>query len=113
MEKEIRKMTIEFEDGSLLEVDAATLTAQIAVQLELWIANSRKNTEKRFVLLEWLDGWKEVVSVPADSEGLVRYYVIQRQEYTGRLVIDRKGSEYPELLEIIRKPKELKKVTIV
>lgn len=113
MEKSVHKLTVVFSDGSLLEIDAADLTSQLKAELNSAIADKSQDINDKYVLLEWQDGWKEVVRVPADSVGVVRYYVIERSEHTGRLVIERKDSDYPELLEITRKAKQLKKVTIV
>jgi hypothetical protein len=63
-----------------------------------------------YVLLEWEDGWKEVVQVDAGCTGIRRYYVISRTEEVGRLSLDHE-SGYPVLLEVERRPGGLKRVT--
>lgn len=63
-----------------------------------------------YVLLEWEDGWKEVVQVDAGCTGIRRYYVISRTEEVGRLSMEHE-SGYPVLLEVERRPGGLSRVT--
>jgi len=63
-----------------------------------------------YVLLEWSDGWKEVVQVDAGCTGIKRYYVIRRTEEVGRLALEHE-SGYPVLLEVERRPGGLRRVT--
>jgi len=62
-----------------------------------------------YVLLEWEDGWKEVVQVDAGCTGIRRYYVISRTEEVGRLSMEHE-SGYPVLLEVERRPGGLSRV---
>ena len=64
------------------------------------------------MLLEWDDGCKEVIEVDRRCTGINRYYVISRPEDTGRLSLHKEDG-YPELLEIVRKPLDLKRLTFV
>lgn len=63
-----------------------------------------------YVLLEWEDGWKEVIRVDAGCTGIKRYYVISRTEEVGRLALDH-PSGYPVLLKVDRRPGGLRRVT--
>jgi hypothetical protein len=68
--------------------------------------------EARFVLFQWDDGWIEVIQVDRPCTDINRYYVINRPEDVGRLSLNR-GEGSPELIEIFRKPKDLKKITFL
>jgi len=74
--------------------------------LDLFLCQEGRPRTGKYVLLEWKDGWKEVYAVPPDVSDVRKYYVIRRVEEVGRLFLDR-GDGYPELIEILRKPKEL------
>ena len=63
-------------------------------------------------MLEWKDGWKEVYALPPDVSDVRKYYVIRRVEEVGRLFLDR-GDGYPELIEVLRKPKEVERMTLL
>jgi len=115
LKSKIQKVMVHYDNGLEQAVDVSHLSDKTLSEL---VAVGDKQIEaegnaRRHLLLEWKDGWKEVVGVPGDVSELIRYYVIRRPEDTGRLVIDRAESEYPELVEIIRKPKELKRVTVL
>ncbi|MHB8869477.1 MAG: hypothetical protein ACYC6T_01085 [Thermoleophilia bacterium] len=64
-----------------------------------------------FLLLEWEDGWREVIGVDSGSTGIKRYYVITRSEDVGRLALEHE-SGYPELVEISRRPFGLRRITL-
>jgi hypothetical protein len=71
------------------------------------------NPEKeKFVLLEWEDGWKEVIEVEEGCTDVNRYYIISRPEDVGRLSLNKKDS-YPQLIEIIRRPTSVKQITFL
>lgn len=115
LSKKIQKVVIQYDDGLEQEIPLGNLSEKTLSELAV-IGSEQNGTDgnaRRYLLLEWNDGWKEVVKVPGDVTELLRYYVIRRPEDTGRLLIERKESDYPELVEIIRKPKELKRVTVV
>ena len=69
--------------------------------------------ENKYVLMEWGDGWREVTPVEADATGLRKYFVLERVEYYGRLVVERPGGEVPDLIVTDRKPFEVKRVALV
>ncbi len=110
-----RKVVVEFDDGSKAEASFDTLPSQLQMELlrQPFASLPSQNPEKeKFVLLEWDDGWKEVLEVDARCTHINRYYVINRPEDVGRLSLNRQDG-YPELIEIARKPLDLKKITFL
>jgi hypothetical protein len=110
-----KKILIEYDDGSeaASAFDALPSTLQAEILRQPFASRPSPNPEEeKFVLLEWGDGWKEVIEVDRRCTGINRYYVISRPEDSGRLSL-LKEDGYPELLEIGRKPLELKRVTFV
>jgi len=69
--------------------------------------------DKKYVLIRWKDGWQEVVGIDSDALNFIRYYVIERVEYVGRLVVNRGEGEYPGLLIIDRAPMDIEKVMMI
>ena len=68
---------------------------------------------KKYVLMKWKDGWQEVIGVEPDVVDFNRYYVIERVEHFGRLVINRPEGEYPGLIIIDRAPMEMEKMIMM
>jgi hypothetical protein len=87
----------------------ATLRSEILRQ-PFAATNSSDPAAESYVLLEWEDGWKEVVQVEAGCTGILRYYVISRTEEVGRLSLEHE-SGYPVVLEVERRPAGLNRVT--
>ncbi|MEW6663740.1 MAG: hypothetical protein AB1512_00795 [Thermodesulfobacteriota bacterium] len=107
-------IAVEFSDGtrSAVPFDALPTTLQSEILRQPFASKPSSNPEEeRYLLLEWDDGWKEVIEVDAACTDLNRYYVISRPEEVGRLSVDRKEG-YPELIEIIRKPGNLRRITL-
>lgn len=108
-----KKMVLEYEDGSRSSASfqelPGTLQREILGQ-PCFSAPSPHPEKEKYVLLEWDDGWKEVIQVDESFTDINRYYVIRRNEDVGRLSLNSSG-EYPELIEIIRKPMNLKRIT--
>jgi hypothetical protein len=110
-----QKVVIEFGDGSKREASFDALPSQLRWELlrQPFASQPSANPEQeKFVLLEWEDGWREVMEVDAACEEINRYYVISRPEDVGRLSLNKKD-DYPELIEIVRKPKDLKRITFL
>ena len=109
------KIIVEFDNKSKIEVPFEDLPVSVQRELLRQPFASRPSPEPekgRFVLLEWDDGWKEVIQVDGSCTDINRYYVISRVEHVGRLSLNsQKG--YPELIEIVRKPFSLKKITFM
>ena len=69
--------------------------------------------DKKYVVMKWKDGWQEVAAVQADVVDFSKYYVVERLEQYGRLVLNRPKGEVPELIVIGRDPREMEKVALV
>ena len=96
--------TVRFDDLS------ATLRSEILRQ-PFAATPSPDPAAENYVLLEWEDGWKEVVEVDAGCTGIRGYYVISRTEEVGRLSLEHE-SGYPVLLEVDRRPGGLSRITL-
>jgi hypothetical protein len=110
-----QKVVIEFDDGSKRETSFDALPSQLKSELlrQPFASQPSANPEQeKFVLLEWDDGWREVIAVDAECAEINRYYVISRPEEVGRLSLNKKD-DYPELIEIVRKPRDLNRITFV
>jgi hypothetical protein len=108
------KIVVEFDDGtrSAVPFEMLPTTLQSEILRQPFASKPSKTPEKeQYLLLEWDDGWKEVVEVDPACTELNRYYVISRPEEVGRLSLNRKEN-YPELIEIIRKPRNLQRLTL-
>ncbi len=105
-------LTMEYEDGTKTTLPFGALPLTLQAELMRQPAFSRPSPDpenENFLLLEWEDGWIEVIKVDSDCREINRYYVINRPEDSGRLSLTRKNG-YPELIEINRKPLQLKKI---
>lgn len=110
------KIKVEYDDGSVRESDIEDLSREgqkelLALGL-IPFSTEEQTEEKKYVLIEWKNGWKEAFSVPPDVIEVRNYYVIRRAEETGRLFLN-KAEGCPELIEILRKPKDVEKVTLL
>jgi hypothetical protein len=111
--KKPHRVFVEFEDGSKCEAPFESLpeTLQLDIIRQPFASKPAPEPEKeKFLILEWDDGWKEVIRVDNTCSEINRYYVISRVEHVGRLSIHKQDG-YPELIEIIRKPLNLKRIT--
>ncbi len=111
-----KHLIIEYEDSSAKTIPFSQLDSPIWRELSRrglcsppseWIEPS-----KSYLLLRWKNGWQEVVAVDQDSVDLLRYYILERVEETGRVVLEA-GVDYPLLLTVKRLPKELESLAIV
>jgi hypothetical protein len=111
-----KKVKVEYEDGSCLECEFSKLSQagqKELADLGLVLSPGGETAGKeKYVLLEWKDGWKEVFAVPPDVSDVRKYYVIRRMEEVGRLFLDR-GEGYPELIEVLRKPQDVERMTLL
>jgi hypothetical protein len=113
--KKPKQLTIEYEDGSAKTIPFSQLDRSTWRQLSqrgLCTSPSEAEPLKSYLLLRWKNGWQEVVGVDQDSVDLLRYYILERVEETGRVVLAA-GSDYPLLLTVKRLPKELESLAIV
>jgi hypothetical protein len=103
------------DDGSKMEASFDALPYQLQFELlrqPFASQPSQDPKQEKYVLLEWDDGWREVIEVDADCSEINRYYVISRTEDVGRLSLHKKD-DYPELIEVVRKPRGLKRITFL
>jgi hypothetical protein len=111
--KKPSRVFVEFEDGSMCEAPFESLpeTLQSDIMRQPFASKPAPEPEKeKCLILEWDDGWKEVIRVDDTCTEMNRYYVISRVEHVGRLSIHKQNG-YPELIEIVRKPLNLNRIT--
>jgi hypothetical protein len=110
-----KTISLEFNDGTNASVpfDSLPDTLQDEILCQPFASRPISNPKDvKFALLEWDDGWKEVIEVDPTCRDINRYYVISRSEDRGRLSLN-KVDGYPELIEINRKPKNIERITFV
>jgi len=110
-----QEIIVEFNDGSRAAASFESLPTSLQFEILRQPFASKPNPDpekERFVLLEWNDGWKEVIQVDAACTEINRYYVISRVEDIGRLSLNMENG-YPELIEVVRKPLNLKEITFM
>jgi len=108
-----KKVVIEFDGGVRKEASFDALPGPLQTELLRQPFASLPSTapdQDKFVLLEWDDGYKEVIAVNPACTAINRYTVISRPEDVGRLSINMNG-DFPELIEVGRKPLNLKRIT--
>lgn len=108
------RLLIEFDDGTVEGERFESLPSPLQSELLRQPFASRPGSdsgEDSFLLLEWEDGWKEVLRLPPGSREFNRYYVLSRPEDVGRLSVKKEGG-YPELVEVIRRPSCLVRMTL-
>jgi len=113
--KKPKQLTIEYEDGSAKTIPFSQLDRSTWRELSrrgLCSLPSETEPSKSYLLLRWKNGWQEVVGVDQESVDLLRYYILERVEETGRVVLEA-GANYPLLLAVKRLPKELETLAIV
>lgn len=112
-ERKPTRLVLEYEDGGTKVVDFAALPGLLQSDLLRQPfaggATPDKNSEGKFVLLEWQDGWKEVFQIDAAFEAINKYYVITRPEDVGRLSF-KQAEGYPELIELVRRPQQISRI---
>jgi predicted DNA binding protein len=65
----------------------------------------------KYALITWKDGYKEVASLDEETTGILRYYVIERVEKSGRLSFE-SATNYPELKVVSRKPDQIESIVL-
>jgi hypothetical protein len=107
-----QEITVKFDDGSMARAPFESLpdSLQSEIMRQPFACKPSLNPEEeKFVLLEWDDGWREVIEVDPDCTDINRFYVISRAEHVGRLSINKQDG-YPELIEVVRRPLDLKRI---
>jgi len=106
------KIKVEYEDGTSRESSLDELSPNTKRELGCLGILPSISEDDRYVVVEWKDGWKEVYRAPSNTIDLRKYYVIERKEAFGRLYLER-DKDYPELIQILRKPNEVKRVSLL
>lgn len=107
------RLVLHYEAGRSREVSFADLPSTLQCDLLAQPFASRPSPtpqNEKFVLVEWEDGWKEVIEVDPACTEINRFYVISRVEEVGRLSL-KKADGYPELVEIARRPLGIKSIS--
>lgn len=109
-----KRIIVEYEDGTHREAFFGTLSKETQTELSALEAleNRPTKTLKNYILLQWQDGWKEVVAVEGRSNELLRYYTIERLEEVGRLSLGT-GDDYPLLQLIKRLPGHIESILYI
>lgn len=107
-----RTVVVELEDSTRREIPVSALGLQAQIELAAACGDRGDGSKKSFVLLQWKDGWREVVAVDQSVTELLRYYTIERAEQIGRLSLETSGS-YPELLVVDRLPGRVESILLV
>ncbi len=111
----LKSISIEYEDGNTQRIEAPGLDGR--VQAALTAAGfcdpaPEVASARHYLILEWRDGWKEVLAVDGAAVNLIRYYIIRRIEDTGRIALDT-GAGYPQLIVLNRLPCDLSRIWLV
>jgi len=112
-----RRLVIEYDDGSQKAISFREVDRQTQSELAKYGLCPHPDGvrhSKYYVLLKWQDQWQEVLGMDSEIAELLRYYVIERIEYSGRLALEI-GGDFPgvECFTIGRKPRELVSVLII
>lgn len=109
------KLIVRYEDGSTTELgfDKVGLEMQTGLaNLGLCPPPPAISPARHFLLLQWKDGWQEVIGTDKDTADLLRCFVIRRIEDRGRIALET-GGEYPDLYILRRLPMDLSGLLIV
>lgn len=108
-----KRLIVEYEDGSTEAVDFSQLTKSGQLELsKIGLCPSPSEITRNYVLLQWKDGWQEVIGVDWDPVELLKYFVIQRIEEIGRLPFE-VGTYWPQMLMVKRMPREVRSLLIM
>jgi hypothetical protein len=109
-----KRIVVEYDDGTRREALFEKLSKQAQMELSNVGLSDALSMEApmSYLLLQWKDGWKEVVAVDGHPIDLLRYYTIERVEQVGRLSLDT-ADDVPELLLIKRLPDQVESILFV
>lgn len=107
---------IEYEGGSTKKIEFNQWSKSLRLELSrMGLCPPPAETPeplRQYLLLRWKNGWQEVIGVDKNSVDLLRYYILERTEEVGRIVLNA-NADYPVLLTVNRLPKELDRLMIV
>ena len=110
-----QRLTVEFSDGSKKDIEFSKLSNDIRAELSKLAqlpSSAMTPAPQKYLLLEWKDGWVEVMSLEKECTEISKYYVLRRAEDIGRLVITRSGP-YPAVKLIGRLPAEISRMSVI
>ncbi|HME45752.1 MAG TPA: hypothetical protein VKF36_21855 [Syntrophorhabdales bacterium] len=109
-----KKLIVEYEDGTRQEAAFGRLSSAGQAELSaLGLCEAgAADAGKKYLLLEWKDGWKEIAAVGGRAVEILRYYTIERTEEIGRLSMETADGN-PELLFIKRLPGRLESILFI
>ena len=110
-----KRLIVSYDDGSQRELDFDKLDREMQSELaKLGLAPPPREigSAKHYMVLQWKDGWQEVIGSDRDAVDLLRYFVIRRIEDRGRFAFE-VGDEYPDLFVIRRLPMFLNRLLVV
>ena len=109
-----KKLIVEYEDGTRREAVFGGLSRVGQAELSaLGLCEAvSPDAGKKYLLLEWKDGWKEIAAVGGRALEILRYYTIERTEEIGRLSMETADGN-PELLFIKRLPGRLESILFI
>jgi hypothetical protein len=109
-----KKLIVEYEDGTRQEAAFSRLSSAGQAELSaLGLCEAgAADAGKKYLLLEWKDGWKEIAAVGGRALEILRYYTIERTEEVGRLSMETADGN-PELLFIKRLPGRLESILFI
>ena len=109
-----KKLIVEYEDGTRREAAFGKLSNAGQTELSaLGLCEAvSPDAGKKYLLLEWKDGWKEIAAVGSRALETLRYYTIERTEEIGRLSMETADGN-PELLFIKRLPGRLESILFI
>jgi hypothetical protein len=110
-----KQLIVRYEDGSQKELDFdkldETLQSELA-KLGLCPPPGEIGSAKHYILMQWKNGWQEVIGSNKDTVDFLRYFVIRRIEHRGRISFE-VGDEYPIFYVLRRLPMDLNRLLIV
>ncbi len=107
-----KRIIVEYEDGSRREAPFSKLSEKGQSELSALGLCEAPQTGKSYVVLQWKDGWKEVLAVNEKAVEILRYYTIERMEEIGRLSLEIADAN-PELSFVKRRPADIKDILFV
>jgi hypothetical protein len=109
-----KRVIVEYDDGTHREAQFGALSKQAQTELSaLGVSDVfPKETPISYILLQWKDGWKEVVAVEEPVTDMLRYYTIERVEEVGRLSLNTTNG-CPDLLLIKRLPGQVESILFI
>jgi hypothetical protein len=109
-----KRLIVEYEDGSEKVAEFGQLSDGTRLELSrlgLCPPPPGKISDY-YALMQWKDGWQEVVGISKRAADLLRYYTIERSEEIGRMALD-VAEEYPLLLLVKRLPGRIDRIMLV